>query len=318
MKVNKTILITVALFLLLGFGAYANGSGQHLRMATGGSSGTYYTYGSEVGPILTKKTGIPFTMQSTGASKANIQLIAAGEAEIAIVQNDVMDYAYKGTEFFSGEQSQEFAAMAGLYTEVCQIVANPAAGIRAIADLKGKIVSVGDIGSGTEFNARQILEAYGITFNDIDKQNLGFGASADALRNNTIDAFFCVAGAPTAAIVALSIEKDIRILEIDDDHAAALIRDYPFYIQFPIAGGSYRGLTSRIKTVAVKAAFIVSKHLSKDIVYRMTRALLESREEIRNIHIKGAELTSEYAVRGISIPFHPGAEQYFREIGVIR
>jgi TRAP transporter TAXI family solute receptor len=316
MMMKKCAFLLVMLTLALG--VWAKAGGERVRMATGGNTGTYYAFGSAVGQILTEKTKIPVTIQSTGASKANIQLIAAGEVELAIVQNDVMDYAYKGTDLFTGEQTQAFSTMAALYAEVCQVVANPAAGIRTVADLKGKNVSVGDAGSGTEFNARQILEAYGVTFNDINKQNLSFGASADALRDNKIDAFFCVAGAPTTAIVDLALGKEVIVLEIDDAHAAALASKYPFYTQFPIPGGSYRGISNAVKTVAVKATFIVSKSLSEDTVYRLTKTLFESKAEIVQAHAKGAELSTEYAVSGISVPFHPGAEKYLREIGALK
>ncbi|MDR2537854.1 MAG: TAXI family TRAP transporter solute-binding subunit [Treponema sp.] len=325
MKAVKLAFISV--LLLAAVNVWASGKAQsgttssgsvRIRMATGGSTGTYYAFGSAVGQILREKTGNAITIQSTGASKANIQLIAAGEVELAIVQNDVMDYAYRGVDLFNGEVIQDFQTMAALYAEVCQVVANPAAGITSIADLKGKNVSVGDAGSGTEFNARQILEAYGITFDDIGKQNLSFGASADALRDNKIDAFFCVAGAPTTAIVDLAIGKPISILEVDDEHAAAIIAKYPFYTQFPIPAGSYNGVQNEVKTLAVKATFIVSKNLTEDTVYQLTKNLIESKEEITAAHAKGAELSADYAVSGISVPFHPGAEKYFREIGAIK
>ncbi|MDR3171851.1 MAG: TAXI family TRAP transporter solute-binding subunit [Treponema sp.] len=291
---------------------------EQIRMATGGNTGTYYAFGSAVGQILTAKTTVPITIQSTGASKANIQLVGGGDVELAIVQNDVMDYAYRGVDLFNGEQVTSFSAMAALYAEVCQVVANPAAGISTIADLKGKNVSVGDAGSGVEFNARQILEAYGITYNDIGKQNLSFGASADALRDNKIDAFFCVAGAPTTAVVDLAIGKKIVVLEIDDEHAAQIIEKYPFYTQFPIPAGSYQGVDQAVNTLAVKATFIVSTKVSEDTVYRLTKALMDSKAEIASAHAKGAELSPEYAVGGISVPFHPGAEKYWREIGAIK
>jgi TRAP transporter TAXI family solute receptor len=295
------------------------GKVENIRMATGGSTCTYYAFGSAVGQILTEKTKIPITIQSTGASKANIQLIDAGEVELAIVQNDVMDYAWRGVDLFTNEgKINSFASMAALYAEVCQVVANPASGIRTIADLKGKNVSVGDAGSGTEFNARQILEAYGISFNDIGKQNLSFGASADALRDNKIDAFFCVAGSPTPAIVDLATGKDIIILEVDDSHAAQLIRSYPFYTTYPIPARSYRGQNAAVQTVAVKATFIVSSKLRDDTVYQLTKALFENKALIQAAHVKGAELSSSYAVDGISVPFHAGAAKYLREIGALK
>jgi TRAP transporter TAXI family solute receptor len=208
--------------------------------------------------------------------------------------------------------------MAGMYAEVCQVVASPASGIRTIADLKGKRVSVGDAGSGTEFNARQILEAYGVSFDDISKQNLGFGASADALRDNKIDAFFCVAGAPTPAIIDLATGKDIVVLEVDDAHAAQLSQKYPFYTQFPIPAGSYKGQSGAVMTVAVKATFIVSSKLPEDTVYQLTKALFESKAQIEAAHAKGKELSASYAVEGISVPFHPGAAKYLREIGALK
>ncbi|GHU24969.1 C4-dicarboxylate ABC transporter substrate-binding protein [Spirochaetia bacterium] len=307
-----TLLFSTALFAA----GQTQGQQARVRMATGGNTGTYYAFGSAVGQILTEKTGIQIPIQSTGASKANIQLIAGGEVELAIVQNDVMDYAYRGTDLFTGEGTQAFSAMAALYAEVCQIIASP--GIRSISDLKGKRVSVGDAGSGVEFNAKQILEAYGVTFNDIDKQNLSFGASADAFRDGKIDAFFCTAGAPTTAVVDLAISKEITLLEIDDVHATALITQFPFYTKFPVPADSYRGVTRDIQTVAVKATFIVSNKLSEDIVYRLTKNLIESKAQIQAAHAKGAELSSDYAVGGISVPFHPGAAKYFREIGVIK
>ncbi|MDR0486911.1 MAG: TAXI family TRAP transporter solute-binding subunit [Treponema sp.] len=314
---KKIGLTTLALFIFFGMIACKGGSEQ-VRMATGGNTGTYYAFGSAVGQILSEKTKIDIGVQSTGASKANIQLIDAGEVELAIVQNDVMDYAYKGVDLFNGEKITSFSSMAALYAEVCQVVVNPASGIRTIADLRGKNVSVGDAGSGVEFNARQILDAYGIGFDQIGKQNLSFGASADALRDNKIDAFFCVAGAPTPAIVDLATGKDVVIVEVDDEHAAQLIRQYPFYTKFPIPAGSYKGQSRDVQTVAVKATFIVSSKLKEDTVYRLTKSLFESKAQIEAAHVKGKELSTSYAVDGVSVPFHPGAAKYFREIGALK
>ena len=174
-----------------------------LKMATGGTTGTYYAYGGVIANILNGKLGsLQLNVQSTGASKANIFLIDDGEAEVAIVQNDVMDYASKGTDLFEEDGAIEsFSAGAALYAEVCQIISS--GDIKSVEDLKGKRVSVGDAGSGVEFNARQILNAYGISFDDIEVNNLGFGDSADALKDGKIDAFFCTAGAPTTAITEL-------------------------------------------------------------------------------------------------------------------
>lgn len=314
---KKIVLVTLAAVLAFGLTSCGDRSNQ-IRMATGGSTGTYFAFGTAVGQILTERTGIPITIQSTGASRANIQLIDAGEVELAIAQNDVMDYAWRGVDLFNGEQIRSFNAVAGLYAEVCQIVVSAASGIRSVADLRGKNVSVGDAGSGVEFNARQILAAYGITFDDINKQNLGFGASADALRDNKIDAFFCVAGAPTPAIIDLATSRDIIILEIDDEHAAKLIHNYPFYTKYYLPAGSYRGLNDPVQTIAVKATFLVRTDVSEETVYKLTKALFENKAEIEAAHIRGADLDPAYAVEGISVPFHPGAVRFYKEVGVLQ
>jgi len=293
--------------------------GTEVKLATGGNTGTYYSYGTAIGQIIGAKEDISFNIQSTGASKANIQLIDSGEVDMAIVQNDVMDYAFNGSDLFVEDGAVTgFSAMAAVYAEVVQIVANPSSGIKTIADLKGKNVSVGDAGSGVEFNAKQILEAYGITFDDINKQNLSFSASADAYKDSKIDAFFATAGAPTTAIMDLVTSKDILILNIEDDIAEKLMESYPFYTVYDIPGGTYTGVEEDIKTLAVKATFIVSNDLDETTVYNMTKALFENKEEITSAHAKGNELNEDYAVSGISIPFHKGAEKYFREIGALK
>jgi TRAP transporter TAXI family solute receptor len=321
-KIMKKImgaLVLAALISSAGAGSLFASASQEsgpIRFATGGTTGTYYAFGTVLGQLFKEKNGLDVTVQSSGASKANIQLIAAGEAEMALVQNDVMDYAYKGTDLFTSDGAiTGFQAMAGVYAEVCQVVAAAGSGINSIADLKGKNVSVGDAGSGVEFNARQILEAYGMTFDDIGKQNLSFGASADALRDNKIDAFFCVAGAPTPAIVDLALGRSIVILPVDDAHIAALQAKYPFYQKFPVAANSYTGQTADVQTVAVKATLIVSPKLSEDTVYQMTKTFIESRATIE--HPKAAEISPANAVGSISVPFHPGAIKYYKEIGAM-
>lgn len=314
---KKTLYPILSVLLVTALVLSGCGGKTKLKMATGGTTGTYYAYSGTVSQVLSQKIdNLSFDVQSTGASKANIYLVSDNEADIAIVQNDVMYYAYNGTDLFAGEKVSGFSAMAGVYAEVCQIVSTSE--ITSIEELRGKRVSVGDIGSGVEFNARQILEAYDITFDDIIVNNLSFGDSATALKDAKIDAFFCVAGAPTTAIVELATSNRINLLEIDDEHAAKLIRKYPFYTKFDVPGGTYKGVDANAQTVAVVATYIVSDRLSEDLVYKMTKALFENAEEITVGHPKGAELDPAYSVSSISIPMHPGAEKYYREAGVLR
>jgi TRAP transporter TAXI family solute receptor len=314
---KKYTLIAAVLFIALAV-ISCKGKTENVRMATGGTTGTYYAFGSAVAQILSENTDFAITVQSTGASKANIELIDSGDVEIAIVQNDTMDYAARGLETFNGTKYNTFSAMAAVYAEVCQVVASASSGIKTVADLRGKNVSVGDAGSGTEINARHILDAYGLSYSDIRVQNLGVGPSADALKDNKIDAFFFTSGAPASGITDLAASKDIVLVEIDSAHVAQLRAKYPSYTQYAIPAATYKGMTSAANTVAIKATFIVSNKLSADTVYNLTKALFERKAQIELAHAKGKELTLSYAVDGIPVPFHPGAERYFKEVGAIK
>ncbi len=294
-------------------------STQNLKFATGGTTGAYYPYGGAIAQIVKDGTAgaITLDVQSTGASKANIYLVDSDEAQVALVQNDVMSYAYTGEEFFNGEVIETFSTVATVYAEVCQIIVDPASGIESVADLKGKRVSLGDAGSGVEANAKQILAAYGVSVDDITVQNLGFGDSATAMKDKKLDAFFVTAGTPTTAIAELAATNEIKILSIDAEHMASLMDQYSFYTEYTIPAGTYTGYDEDVQTLAVKATIIVNNNLSEDTVYNLTKAIFEGQEALAAANAKGAELSLESAVQGVSVPFHPGAEKYYKEAGVI-
>lgn len=290
-------------------------SAINIQVGTGGTTGTYYGFCNVISTILKEKTGANLVINSSGASKANILDIADGIVDLAIVQNDVMDYAYNGTSLFEKDGAiKSFSTLGAAYAEVCQIVAKADSGIKTVADLKGKKVSVGDSGSGVEFNAQQILGAYDITFEDIDKQNLSFQASADALKDGKIDAFFCTAGAPTVAITDLATSTGIVLVELDAAHLAKLQQNYGFYAEYKVPAGTYKGVDADATTVAVKATFIVSNDLDEETVYQLTKALYENKDAYT--HDKAKELDVNYATSSISVPFHPGAAKYFKEVGI--
>ena len=313
MKRTLSLLLAVVMMTALVLTSCGGGS-QKIFLATGSETGTYYSFGIALGQVMKDKIGQEFGVQSTGASKANIQLVADGDVDMAIVQNDVMDYAFNGTNTFAEEGALTgFSAVATLYAEVVQIVAKP--GITSVADLKGKTVSVGDAGSGTEFNAAQIFEAYGMTFDDINKQSLGFTDSADKFKDGQLDAFFVTAGAPTTCITDLATSNDFVILSIGETEMQYLKDNYGYYTEYTLAAGTYDKQTEDATTVAVKATLIAADDLSEDVVYNVTKGIFENIEAIKATHAKGAELSADSGVQGVSIPFHAGAEKYFKEIG---
>ncbi|MCQ2576522.1 MAG: TAXI family TRAP transporter solute-binding subunit [Treponema sp.] len=287
-------------------------------LATGGTSGTYYAFGGVLANLWnTKIEGMNVTAQSTGASKENLRLVNMKDAEYAIVQNDVMDYAYNGTDMFAGEKLTNIAAIGTLYPEVVQIAASKSSGIKTVADLKGKRVSVGAAGSGVEFNAKQILEGYGITFDDIKKNNLSFKESADGIQNGTLDACFVTAGVPNAALQELAFTAGLILIPVSGAESDVVKAKYGYYTTTTIPAGTYNGTDTDTEALAIKATLIVTKDLDDATVYEMTKSIFANLGELGNAHAKGKEISAEAAVTGISIPFHPGAAKYYKEAGVL-
>lgn len=316
MKKIITILLAITVLLVLS-GCTKVQANKNYILATGGTSGTYYPYGGAMANIWnTKIDKMNVTAQATGASAENLRLISKGEAEFGIVQNDVLDYAYYGSDMFAGQKLDNLAALATLYPEVVQIAATKESGITSIADMKGKRVSIGDAGSGVEFNAKQILEGYGLTFDDIKKSNLSFKESSDGLQNGTLDACFVTAGVPNSALQELAVSKGLVLIPVDGSAADKICAKYGFYTKTSIPGGTYKGTDKDTSALAIKATLAVSAKLDKDVVYAMTKALFENQKDLAIAHAKGKELSAESAVTGISIPFHPGAVKYYEELGL--
>lgn len=311
---KRLIFISLSLILFI-FGCGKNANKNYI-FATGGTSGTYYSFGGVIANLWNNNIeDMNVTAQSTGASGENLRLLNRGEADFAFVQNDVMDYAYNGIDMFEGEVLTNFSAMLTLYPEVVQIAATKSSGIRSVSDMKGKRVSVGDAGSGVEFNANQILAAYGLTFDDIRKSNLSFKESSDGLQNGTLDACFIVAGVPNAAIQELSLSTDIFLVPIGDAQMRELTSLYKYYTESVIPANTYNGVNIDTKAVAVKASIAVNNNIPEEEVYQMVKTLFDKRDDLAAAHSKGNELNIEDAPKGVSIPFHAGAIKYYEELG---
>lgn len=319
------LMVAMSLFSACGTEPVADDTGNasgpvYINMATGGPSGTYYGFSSEVAKVLNDRIGdaLNITVEITGGAKANIQLIASGHDQLAIVQNDVMTYAYNGEAFFEEEGAiQNFSAVMTLYPEPVQIIANK--GITSVSQLKGKRVCIGETGSGGEYNAIQILAAYGIDVNsDIQKINKSFADAADSLLSGEIDAAFIVAGIPTAAVTELAQMHEFNILPVDEGHISQLQEDYPFYTIATIPADTYDGQATSVKTISVMATYIASNDLSEDVVYAFVKGIFENKDAIAERSSNGKFIDPSIATSGISIPMHPGAQKYFKEIGVLQ
>ena len=289
-----------------------------ITIATGGTTGTYYAVGNALVTTIGDNLSLSkLRAVDSGASKANVQLVTANQAQMSILQSDVLNYAHNGSggeTMFDGAADTNSLWVAGVYNETVQLVTAP--GITDIADLKGKTVCVGDVGSGTALNAAQVLEAYGLTFDDIDVMYDSFSGGAEALKNGQCDAAFTVSGAPTPALTDLATAYDFNMPSLSAEAVEYLTTNYPFLVQDNLAAGTYSCVPEETVCVAVKAVFTASKDLSEDVVYEITKAMFDNKDALAGSQVKFSFLTPEGAIDG-SFDLHPGAEKYYKEIGVL-
>ncbi|MDY6267929.1 MAG: TAXI family TRAP transporter solute-binding subunit [Selenomonadaceae bacterium] len=309
------VVLSAALLTGCGGGDQASSGGKtFLNIGTGGTAGTYYPIGGAIAEILNNKIeGMNASAQSTGATVANINMLKDGSIDMAIVQNDITYYAVNGTEMFQDKKVTNLKGIASLYPETCQFVTLDSSGIKSIADLKGKRVAVGAAGSGAEANARQILAAYGITYDDIDAQYLSFGEGASALKDGNVDAAFLTAGFPTASVQDISSQNKIRLLPVDAAKADELIAKYPFYTKTTVPAGTYQGFDEDVQTISVMAMLVVNDKVNDKLGYEITKAIFSNLDRIQAAHAVGKMISKENAEKGMSLDMNAGAKKFFDE-----
>jgi TRAP transporter TAXI family solute receptor len=314
----SVLLISMVFFISSVHPDFAHSARKMVSIASGWVVGVYFPLAGAISRIAHEKLpDIKITVESSGASVANAKLIGTGDADLAILQNDIAFYAYRGTKPMFDRAISNIRGVATLYPEHCQIQARRAANIQSPKDLKGKRVAVGPLGSGTEQNAMQILEAYGLTFPDLAKvERLTAAESSDYLKDGRIDAAFYTVGVGASALVDTAMMSDTVIVPIDDAHAEMLIKKYPFFSKAKVPKGSYKGVDQDIPTIAVLAMIVAKAELEDDVVYKITKAMFENLKDIERAHAKGKEVKLETAIVGIPIPLHPGAERFYKEKGL--
>jgi len=319
---SKTILILVlAISLVMGmlsFGMAAER--QFVAIATGGTGGTYYPLGGALAQMLSNNVeGLIVTAQSGNASVANCNLISRGQIETGFSQANTTYWCYTATGILEGKTPiTNLRGIASLYPETIHIVATKASGITSIEDLKGKKVGVGAPNSGTAADAEIILNAHGITFDDIQADYLSFNEVAQRLIDGQIDAGFTTAGFPTSSIINIATKRDIVLVPISVEKIKELVEAIPYYGATVIPGGLYKGVDEDVPALATPALWICDAKLSPTLVYKMTKALWEHRDVLEKVHSQGKNITLETAIDGIGIPLHPGAELYYKEVGLIK
>ena len=301
-----------------------------LRLGTGSSVGTYFPIGTIIGRIVSLPPGsrecdeegacgVPGLIviaDSTKGSVDNVNRIADGQLDAALCQANVAYWAYNGIELFAGDPKQSLRSVANLFPEAFHLVVSAESGIRHVGDIRGKRVSLDRVGSGTLVMAWKILEAYGLGPDDLHISHEEPGVAAEMVRTGELDAFFFVAGAPARAIAVLARQHPISLVPITGPPADALVGNSLFLAKTEIRAGTYLGVAFT-ETLAVGAQLIVSADLPDDLIYAITRSLwhANARDTLDRGHPKGELIRLTSALNNLSVPLHPGAERYYREIG---
>lgn len=295
-------------------GAEAAPAPTQLVFGTGGTSGLYYPIGGALKTVFEESQMVrAVTVESTGASVMNINNIASGLNQVAIVMSDVAYDARNGRGQFEGNPV-DVRAIAGLYPNVVQVVATASSGITSIADMRGKRVGVGQVGSGVEQSAQKVLESAGLTYDDLGQvTNTGYADSVQSMKNGTLDAAFFTSGIPNANIVDVMQTMDVVFVPVDGDIAATLIENYPFYENFEIPAGvdAQYDLDSAVDTVAIRNLLIVSPNLPEALVSELTGRFYEylGSEQVTIGALR--QFDRDAMDRGLVLELHPGAQQFY-------
>lgn len=291
---------------------------EFVTVGTGPTSGIYFPIGGAFATALSNY-GYQTSAEATNATGQNIQNILNGDAEIAIAMQDAVMQAYTATGAYEGKDpATGLKALMRLWPNYVQLVTTADTGIKSVSDLKGKRVGVGAANSGVEINARMILDAYGITYDDITPDYLAYGEAIDNMKNGQCDAVFVTSGLPNATVMDLGVSYDMVVIPIDGEGREKLVNDYPYYAESVIPANTYNN-TEDVEGVFVYNIMLVREDLSDDMVYDMLNGIFENIDTIKASHNaadKNIDIT--FGVDDVQLPLHPGAEAFWKDNGYIK
>lgn len=289
-----------------------------INIATGGTSGVYYPLGVALSKIY--GAALPdakVSVQATKASVENLNLLQSGRAEVAFSLGDAVADAWNGEkEAGFNQKLDKLRAIGGLYNNYVQIVATEASGIKTLADLKGKRISVGAPRSGTELNARAVLGAAGLSYNDFSKvEYLPFGESVDLMKNRQLDVTLQSAGLGVSSIKDLATSIPIVVVPVPADVVEKI--GNPAYIASEIPANTYEGQKEEVPAVAITNILVTQSDVPDETVYTMTKAMFDHLSELTTAHSAAKGISVEKAAKNLPIPLHPGAERYYKEVNAL-
>jgi TRAP transporter TAXI family solute receptor len=291
-------------------------TGKTLNIVTGGTGGVYIIYGAGLADMLTKKMKVAASAQSTPASVDNMKLIRDGKADLAFTLSDTAFDAVNGKGRFAPPEAKvDTKTIAVMYTNFMHVVAKDGSGINTITDLKGKRVSIGAAGSGTEGKGTRVLEAYGLTPADLQVQRLGVQDSADALRDGKIDAFFWDGGLPTGAVTDLATNVKLKFLDQTDGVAKMAAKYGTYYFTAKIPKGTYKN-DNDITVAGVANLLVVPSSFDGAFVKAILQTMFDNAADLVTVHPEAKNLKLDTATQGSPIDFHPAAIEFYKSKGV--
>lgn len=315
MKKSVSLLAAVSLILVFAFAASA---ATFINIATGTTGGTYYPVGAGMAKVWNSSIkDMRANAQSTGGTAQNLALIEKGEAEVGFADG-LYFFAYEGKGQFEGKAQKFLRGLVPLYAEPIHFLVAKGSGIKTIEDLKGKRVSVGAVGSGTEVTVRTLLQVAGIDPDkDIRAENLGLSDTASAFADKNIDAALTVGAVGIAGVVEITTLGTAEFCDISPELIKGLSEKLPYYLPFDIPAGTYKDQKVPAKTLASWNVLVVTEKLDNELAYQMTKALFEKKDDLLNVSTRIASMSPEN-LKYIQIPLHPGSEKYYKEIGAIK
>lgn len=287
---------------------------QRFSCGTGGTTGAFYIIGAGIcNVVTTNATNIDITAEVTGATLDNIAMVSAGDCEFGLANADFAMYAYEGIETY--DEPQDVLAIASLYPTTCHIVASKSSGITSLEDMAGKRISVGPFGSGNRMGSERLLNQVGLTFDDITALDLTNAEAIDSLKDGTIDAFILYSGAPLSSIIDLTTTTDVTWISLSDEFIADFIEAYPYYMGITMTPDIYN-TEEPVQCIGVNNIMICNSQVDEDIVYLFTKTMYENVEQIWAVHSEASKITLDSAMN-VPIPLHPGAEKYYKEVGLM-
>ena len=287
-----------------------------IRFGAAGIGGIYNETVTSIRELADESGKLKIEQKTTAGSAANVRLLSQGYLDAAIAQSDIVSDAYNGENNFEKSGAYKgYSALASLYTEPCHIVVRKDSNINSVDDLLGKTVNIGEKESGSELNAKQILASYGLNSKMVKEVNLDYAEAAKKLENKEIDCLFITVGMNATIVDELAKQCDIKLLEIDNATSNKLKSAYS-YIDCKIPKNTYNDQNTDINTIGIKSVILVSDKLSNDKVKELAKLIFNNAKEIQLTVPADIDITEENAVKGINIPFHKGAIEYYKEKGI--